>query len=471
MNVQKKEHFIIWSNGLYFGWILSFPYFGVFLKEISSALELDFSSLTLAFFIFHAAGFLVGAFFLKNTDHWQSLMYGSLISVIVLSAILWFAPISLWLPLMALIGFCSPFYILGWGCLIASYPSAEKMKIIMHFVIRANIIVVFSIYLSTVLEPASLHLVVLLPLLAALVVLFVLMPAKDEAISHEKGTADNFLSFFFIPALIIFIILLNMTLAFFYTVINNSYPAVSGNTFTSHYYRFIPYLAPFFYILIFKRNINLKNMIYFAVSLTGLAYVLFVILGDSIFGFYLTITAIQIGYNLFSLFVWLLIGNLSTRYKAPFRFFGLGLFSILLGTFLGGFLSEYYYLQGDAPELITALSAIAAIFVALLLLPWLLEQSTEIKDSSDQVNVERLMSDQHFLDELYLKAGLTPREIEIVGLLMEGCTNQAIAEKLYISENTLKTHLRNIYRKTRVRKKSELLALIASKTLPRITLL
>ena len=52
-------------------------------------------------------------------------------------------------------------------------------------------------------------------------------------------------------------------------------------------------------------------------------------------------------------------------------YFGFGLFSILLGTFLGGFLSEYYYLQEDVPELITALSAIAAIFVALLLLTWL----------------------------------------------------------------------------------------------------
>jgi len=264
--------------------------------------------------------------------------------------------------------------------------------------------------------------------------------------------------------MVVFITLLNLTLAYFYTVIENSYSAVSGNIFTAYYYKFIPYLAPFFYILIFKRKINLKNMIYFAVSMTGLAYVLFVFLGDSIFGFYLTITAIQIGYNLFSLFVWLLVGNLSTRYEAPFRFFGFGLFSILLGTFLGGFLSEYYYLQGDAPELVTAFSAIAAFFVALLLLPWLLEESSEINLAPNQTNLGRLMSDQQYLEELYLKTGLTPREIEIVELLMEGCTNKAIAEKLYISENTIKTHLRKIYRKSNVSKKSELLALIASKT-------
>lgn len=465
--MQKKEHFIIWSNGLYFGWILSFPYFGVLFKEISFALELDFSSLTLAFMLSHAAGFLVGAFFLKKTDHWQSLMYGSLISVIVLNTILWFAPKSLWLLLMALIGFCSPFYILGWSCLIATYPSAKKMKLIMHFVILANIIVIISIYLSTVLMPAFLYLIVLLPLLAALIVLLVLMPPQGEAISQKEDTVEQPLTIFFIPAMVVFITLLNITLAYFYTVIENSYSAVSINVFTARYYKFIPYLAPFFYILIFKRKINLKNMIYFAVSMTGLAYLLFVFLGDSIFGFYLTITAIQIGYVLLAMFVWLLIGNLSTRYATPFRYFGFGLFSILLGTFLGGFLSEYHYLQGDTPELLTAFSAIAAFFVALLLLPWLLEESSEINVAPNQANtnIGRLMSDQQYLEELYLKTGMTPREIEIVELLMDGCTNKAIAEKLYISENTIKTHLRKIYRKSNVSRKSELLALIASKTL------
>jgi DNA-binding NarL/FixJ family response regulator len=42
---------------------------------------------------------------------------------------------------------------------------------------------------------------------------------------------------------------------------------------------------------------------------------------------------------------------------------------------------------------------------------------------------------------------LTAREIEIVRLVAEGLRNQAIAERLHISEGTVKVHLHNIYEK------------------------
>lgn len=43
---------------------------------------------------------------------------------------------------------------------------------------------------------------------------------------------------------------------------------------------------------------------------------------------------------------------------------------------------------------------------------------------------------------------LTAREFEIVQLLREGIKYQIIAEKLFISESTVKKHLHNIYEKT-----------------------
>ncbi|MDZ4133820.1 MAG: helix-turn-helix transcriptional regulator, partial [Dethiobacteria bacterium] len=73
------------------------------------------------------------------------------------------------------------------------------------------------------------------------------------------------------------------------------------------------------------------------------------------------------------------------------------------------------------------------------------------------------LSDQEFLEEFFRKGGLTAREIGIVKLLLQGYSNKQIADTLFISEDTLKTHLRNIYRKYGVHKKSELLALIATK--------
>ena len=43
---------------------------------------------------------------------------------------------------------------------------------------------------------------------------------------------------------------------------------------------------------------------------------------------------------------------------------------------------------------------------------------------------------------------LSVREIEIIGLIMQGFTNKEIAKKLFISYQTVKTHRKNILFKT-----------------------
>jgi DNA-binding NarL/FixJ family response regulator len=42
---------------------------------------------------------------------------------------------------------------------------------------------------------------------------------------------------------------------------------------------------------------------------------------------------------------------------------------------------------------------------------------------------------------------LTERELEVLQLIVEGCSNAAIAERLYITVGTVKTHVRNILNK------------------------
>jgi LuxR family transcriptional regulator of csgAB operon len=44
-------------------------------------------------------------------------------------------------------------------------------------------------------------------------------------------------------------------------------------------------------------------------------------------------------------------------------------------------------------------------------------------------------------------AALTPRELEVLGLVAMGATNEAIADKFCLSVNTVKTHLYRIYKK------------------------
>jgi DNA-binding NarL/FixJ family response regulator len=48
-------------------------------------------------------------------------------------------------------------------------------------------------------------------------------------------------------------------------------------------------------------------------------------------------------------------------------------------------------------------------------------------------------------------SSLTPRELEILQLVIEGYTNKAIAVEIFISEKTVEFHLDNIYTKIGVR--------------------
>lgn len=52
--------------------------------------------------------------------------------------------------------------------------------------------------------------------------------------------------------------------------------------------------------------------------------------------------------------------------------------------------------------------------------------------------------------------GLTPRELEVVSGIVEGCSNKDIALKFTISEETVKRHLSNIFDKTGVGTRLEL---------------
>lgn len=45
------------------------------------------------------------------------------------------------------------------------------------------------------------------------------------------------------------------------------------------------------------------------------------------------------------------------------------------------------------------------------------------------------------------RTGLMPREHEILGLIAEGLSNREIGERLFVSENTVKTHSARLFEK------------------------
>lgn len=53
------------------------------------------------------------------------------------------------------------------------------------------------------------------------------------------------------------------------------------------------------------------------------------------------------------------------------------------------------------------------------------------------------------------KLGLSKREIEVLEMLAKGYSNQQIADKLFVSLNTIKTHIAKIYQKLNAKRRTQ----------------
>ena len=60
-----------------------------------------------------------------------------------------------------------------------------------------------------------------------------------------------------------------------------------------------------------------------------------------------------------------------------------------------------------------------------------------------------------FNEQKQLELGITKRELEILSLIASGLSNREIAEKLFVSENTVKTHSSRLFDKMSVKRRTQ----------------
>jgi DNA-binding CsgD family transcriptional regulator len=58
-------------------------------------------------------------------------------------------------------------------------------------------------------------------------------------------------------------------------------------------------------------------------------------------------------------------------------------------------------------------------------------------------------------DAKVAELGITPRELEILQLIAQGLSNKEIAERLFVSENTVKTHSSRVFDKLGARRRTQ----------------
>ncbi len=130
------------------------------------------------------------------------------------------------------------------------------------------------------------------------------------------------------------------------------------------------------------------------------------------------------------------------------------LYGLLLGVLIAALqLIEYRWLVVEhSVEIYGGL--VAAVFAAVGI--WL---GLRLTRRTESVVVREVMvptpvnfvRDQSKLESL----GITPRELEILELIAEGLSNKEIAARVYVSENTVKTHSSRVFDKLGARRRTQ----------------
>ncbi|MGK2963450.1 MAG: response regulator transcription factor [Gemmatimonadaceae bacterium] len=97
---------------------------------------------------------------------------------------------------------------------------------------------------------------------------------------------------------------------------------------------------------------------------------------------------------------------------------------------------------------------VAAIFAALGI--WLGLKLTRTRETIVVREVPVPAAGQFERNETNLaRLGITPREMEILEAMAAGLSNREIAERLYVSENTVKTHAARLFDKLSARRRTQ----------------
>jgi DNA-binding NarL/FixJ family response regulator len=126
--------------------------------------------------------------------------------------------------------------------------------------------------------------------------------------------------------------------------------------------------------------------------------------------------------------------------------------SLALLLLLMKWLEWHFIIIDHAFEIYAA--AIALIFTALGI--WLAIKLITPKVKTVIVEKQVFASSDFVLNEDELsRLRLSTRELEVLQLIADGLSNQQIAERLFVSLNTIKTHISNLFLKMQVERRTQ----------------
>ncbi|MBS3937140.1 MAG: helix-turn-helix transcriptional regulator [Peptococcaceae bacterium] len=442
---------------LFFSWTLAFPFEGQILYSLASAFDLAPDQMVFGAIGMHFTGLLLCGFFIRTMRAAKFLLQGSIIFCILASGMFFFPPSLLWSAAILSSSILSGGCVAAWGYFLKSgTPKNERIKTVADGLIYSNILMI-------AINMTALHLspylgLGLSMLLLGVAFMFALRLPPDDRMSsftspEQEGSSESIakpLAF-----LCLFIVVITINSGLMYHVLS---PAYAHHEWLTSWYWAIPYIIALGIMRNLPRKTNRTYVLYVAIAMIGFSFIAFMSLDRSAAS-YLVVNTLMLGAcGVYDLFWWSILGEMMSLDKNPAKVLGAGLAANVLGVLLGGLIgSAMTSASMQTPN--STLLALAVVCVTLVMLPPLNEHLTRLlKHHVFLTAISGLLPEwqNKVIDNLAVLGQLTERESEIAALLLKGKTYRMIAGELHISENTVKTHIKNIYSKYKVQSRTEL---------------
>lgn len=453
---------------LFSSWMLAFPFQGQVFYAIFNRYNQDPHTMIFGSVVAHFIGLIGCGVFIKSMKAAKRLMLFSFIFLIAGTGVFLFTPSILWkislLIMAALAGTC----VAAWGFYFKFFtPSNERIKTAADVLIFSNILMILLNMVAVHWSPdAGLGLAMFF--LAAALFLLTKLPedGQTEVQPAVNKVPNKQVSKSVSPAkplafLYLFIFVITINSGLMYQVIN---PAFAHHEWLVSWYWALPYIIALYIMKNLPREISRTYILYVAIAMMGFAFIAFMTFERSVASYLIVDTLMLGACGVYDLFWWSILGEMLDLDENPARIFGIGLSANVLGVLLGGMLGNAFT-AGDVQTSDPAVLALVVIFIILIILPLLLKQLSMVLKNHAYLTALSEMSAKEtaVMKDVTLIGQLTERESEIAGLLLKGRTYKMIADELFLSENTVKTHIKNIYAKFNVQSKVELINLLREK--------
>ncbi len=461
MNLSKSADKRLFSTigfSLLFAYLLSFLFEGQVFYSLRDYYQINNSFYVLLAITMHLMGLFSYGFLVKSPKKAKNIMLSGMAISFVITIPFFFSPSFLWTLGLIIGGYVSGCAVASWGYFLKAFtPKNQRIRTCADVLILSNIIMIAVNIVAINLSPHWGLLFASLCLLAGMIFIFNLPINMEESWADDKKnkTKGNIKKSLLLLYLFIFVITINSGLM--YQVIN---PAFTHLTGLVSWYWALPYITALIIVRNLPTDYKRSNLLYFGMAMIIGAFIGFMLLGRNTADYIVVDTLMLGACGIFDLFWWSIIGEMLDYTENPIKIFGIGLSANVLGVLTGDVLGISITSMALSPAEI-AVIALTVVCITLVMLPPLNQRLIVLLknhayltayDHLSEIEREDVLHSTKTLEELTL------REKEVLQQILSGKSNREIAAALFVSENTIKTHARNIFSKYDVNSRAELIS-------------